>query len=69
MKKLYRSQTNKKIAGICGGIAENLDADPTVVRLVTVLLAFITGIFPLTVTYLIAWWMVPVGERESAPSK
>ena len=64
MKRLYRSATQKKFAGICGGIAEMLDADPTVVRLITVLLALITGIFPIGVTYLIAWWIVPVGQKE-----
>jgi phage shock protein C len=69
MKRLYRSATEKKIAGICGGIGEMLDADPTFVRLLTIFLAFITGILPLTVTYLIAWWVVPVGERESTRSQ
>ncbi len=62
MKKLYRSQTNKKIAGICGGIGELTDTDPTMVRLVTVILGLITGFFPFFVGYLIAWWIVPVGQ-------
>ena len=33
MKKLYRSETNKMIAGVCGGIAEYFDIDATLVRL------------------------------------
>jgi phage shock protein PspC (stress-responsive transcriptional regulator) len=37
-KKLYRSQTNKKLAGVCGGLAEYLNIDPTIVRLACVLL-------------------------------
>ncbi len=39
-RKLYRSRTDRKIAGVCGGIAEYLNADPTVVRLAAVLLMF-----------------------------
>ena len=40
MKKLYRSSTDKKIAGVCGGIAEYMNVDSTIVRLVAVLLVF-----------------------------
>ena len=35
MKKLYKSKTDAKIAGVCGGIAEYFDIDPTLVRIVT----------------------------------
>lgn len=58
-KRLYRSATDRKIAGICAGIAEYLDTDPTVIRLATVVLALITGIFPFILGYIIAWWIVP----------
>jgi phage shock protein PspC (stress-responsive transcriptional regulator) len=63
MQKLYRSNTDKKIAGICGGLAEMYDMDPVIVRLVTIALTLITGVFPLFVVYLLAWWLVP--RRES----
>ena len=33
MKQLYKSNTNKKVAGVCGGIGEYLGIDPTIVRL------------------------------------
>ncbi|MDI6780154.1 MAG: PspC domain-containing protein, partial [Bacteroidota bacterium] len=59
MKKLYRSENNKKIAGVCAGIGELLDIDPTIIRLLTAALAIITGIFPFVIGYLIAWWIVP----------
>ena len=36
--RLHKSRTNKKIAGVCGGIAEYLRVDPTIVRLITVML-------------------------------
>ncbi|MEX0736954.1 MAG: PspC domain-containing protein, partial [Bacteroidota bacterium] len=47
MRRLYRSQTNKKIAGICGGIGEMLDVDPTLIRLLAIVALFATGFFPL----------------------
>ena len=65
MQKLYRSRTNKKIAGICGGIAEMIDTDPTIVRLIVVVLALVTGLFPFFFGYLIAWWIVPLPEETS----
>jgi len=65
MTRLFRSATNKKIAGICGGIAEAMDVDPTIVRLVVIVLALATGIIPFFVGYLIAWWVVPVHQSSS----
>lgn len=59
MKRLYRSSSNKKIAGICGGIGDYLNVDPTVVRLVAVFGGLITGIIPFFVGYIIAWVLVP----------
>lgn len=63
MKKLYRSPSNRKIAGICGGIGEMLDADPTIVRLVFVVLVLATGIIPFLIGYILAWWIVPEGNQ------
>ncbi len=42
-KKLYKSQTDKKICGVCGGIAEFFEIDSTVVRLIWALLIFCAG--------------------------
>ena len=42
-KKLYRSNTNKKIAGVCGGLAEYLNIDTTIVRLIWALIALFAG--------------------------
>jgi len=60
MKKLYRSQTDSKIAGICGGIGELYELDPTIVRLVVALLALITGIVPFSIAYIVGWIIIPV---------
>lgn len=37
-KKLYRSKTNKMLAGVCGGLGEYTNLDPTIVRLIAVLI-------------------------------
>jgi phage shock protein C len=57
-KRLVRSITNSKIAGVCGGLAEYLEADPTVVRLLCVV--FSLAIPPAGLLgYIIAWIVVP----------
>ena len=59
-KRLMRSSVDCKIAGVCGGIAEYMDVDPTVVRLVWVLITFFTGIVPGIIAYLVAWMVMPI---------
>ena len=56
-KKLTRSRTDRKIAGVCGGIAEYLDMDPTLTRLIWVMMALFVGWGVLG--YLIAWIVLP----------
>ncbi|MBO7276137.1 MAG: PspC domain-containing protein [Clostridia bacterium] len=56
-KKLYRSQTNKKLAGVCGGLAEYLNIDPTIVRLLWVLVTLFVGCGILA--YIIALIVMP----------
>ncbi len=59
MKKLYLSQKDKKIGGVCGGLGETYNIDPTLIRLVFVLAALATAIIPVLVTYIVAWVIVP----------
>jgi phage shock protein C len=56
-KKLYRSRTNSIIAGICGGLGEYLNVDPTILRVVAVLLVFADGVGLLA--YLIGCIIIP----------
>jgi phage shock protein C len=56
-KRLHRSSSDKKIAGVCGGIAEYLGWDPTVVRLLWILLTLAGGSGILI--YLILWVVMP----------
>jgi len=59
-KKLYRSQTDKKIAGVCGGVAEYFGIDSTLVRLGWILFTFAGGSGILA--YIIAWIIMPDGN-------
>lgn len=59
MKRLYKSKTNKVFAGIVGGVAEFFEIDPTIIRLVWVLVVIFTGFFPGVVAYIIAMLIVP----------
>ena len=43
MKKLYRSNTDRKLCGVCGGLAEYFDIDPTIIRLIFVFLTLFGG--------------------------
>jgi phage shock protein C len=56
-KRLYRSHNDRKIAGICGGVAEYFGWDPTLVRLAWVLLTLLGGSGILI--YLIMWLVMP----------
>jgi phage shock protein C len=58
-KRLMRSSVDSKIAGVCGGFAEYMGADSTIVRLVWVLVVVFTGFLPGALTYLIAWVLMP----------
>lgn len=68
MKKLYRSSKNKMIAGICGGIAENIDQDPTLVRLLVVLVALLTVVLPFILIYVICWIIIPDEDQLNETS-
>jgi len=57
VKKLYRSKENRKIAGVCGGIAEYFGVDPIIVRLITLVLVLSAG--GGLIAYIIAWIVVP----------
>ncbi|ALC82437.1 MULTISPECIES: PspC domain-containing protein [Bacillus] len=59
MKKWFRSTTDKKIAGVIGGLAQYLNIDATLLRIITVILAIITTVIPFLIIYLICIYMVP----------
>ena len=59
-KRLYKSQTDKKFCGVCGGIAEFFGIDSTVVRLIWALLIFCAGTGLLA--YIVAALVLPEGN-------
>ena len=78
MKRLYREKSNEMIAGVCSGIAEYLDIDPTVVRLLFVLFALAAG--GGVMVYIVLWIIMPerpgsndavveIKEKPAAPKK
>ena len=58
-KRLTRSRNDRMLAGICGGLANYLDVDPTIIRLIFALATFFTVVFPGILIYLIMWVVVP----------
>jgi len=56
-EKLYRSTEDKKVAGVCGGLGEYFDIDPTIVRLLWLVFFFALGTGLLA--YIVAWIIVP----------
>ncbi len=69
-RRLYRSRTDSVIGGVCGGVAEYLDVDPSIVRIIWAILGLVTGgIF--VVLYVVMWIVVPEApgtEGAAAPS-
>ncbi len=61
-RSLERSVYNRRIAGVCGGLAVYFGMDPTVVRVVYVLLSIFSGAFPGTLVYLILWILIPESD-------
>jgi len=62
-RRLERSVTDSKIAGVCGGLAEYWDMDPTMVRLIAVLLVlFPVPFVPAILGYFVAWIVMPKAD-------
>jgi phage shock protein C len=59
MKRLYRSKVDRRLFGVCGGLGEMFNLDPTFFRIAWVMVAFATGFVPAIVAYLVAWVLVP----------
>ena len=57
VRRLTLSSRDKKIAGVCGGIADYFGVDPTLVRVIAVIFALFFGWG--IIAYLLAWWIMP----------
>ncbi len=58
-QRLYRSNKERMIGGVCGGIAEYFNVDPTLVRLIYVLASIFSIAFPGVLVYIILWAIIP----------
>jgi phage shock protein C len=66
-RPLVRS-SDPKVAGVCGGLADWLDVDPTAVRIVWLLSTFFTAVFPGFVIYFLLWIMMPAADAGAVSS-
>ena len=63
-KKLYKSRTNVKVDGVCAGISNYFNFDPTLVRIGVVIVGAFTGIIPSIFAYIICAIIMPREPRE-----
>jgi phage shock protein C len=63
-RKLYRSRTDRKLAGVCGGLAHYFNLDATLIRVLFVVLAVLGGAG--LVIYLVMWIIVPNEPQGAA---
>lgn len=68
-KRLYRSRSERMIGGVCGGIGKYLEIDPTVIRLLFLLLAFLSGGVPAIIAYIILLFVVPEEPMAAEPPR
>ncbi len=60
-KRLYLSTSNKKVAGVCGGLGDFFDLDPTIFRVGSLVLVFVGGLGALL--YVVLWLVIPKQEK------
>ena len=58
-KRLYRSRSNRQISGVCGGLGEFFNIDPTIIRLLFVLVGIFTAVAPVALIYIILVIIIP----------
>ncbi|HKP98612.1 MAG TPA: PspC domain-containing protein [Fibrobacteria bacterium] len=66
LPKFRRSRSDRKIAGLFGGLGEAFGIDPTYLRLAFVLLALVTGVVPAVAAYAIGW-LITVEDGDGSP--
>jgi len=67
-KRLYRSYENKMLGGVCGGLGNYFDIDPTVVRILAVISLFVSGGVAV-IAYIVAWIIIPKSEEIESDEK
>lgn len=67
-KNIYRSRSNRKISGVCGGIGEHLNIDPTIIRMFWVILTIFSGVFLGIIVYFIFALIIPEEQIQESQS-
>jgi phage shock protein C len=67
VSKFRRSRSDRKVAGLFGGLGDAFGTDPTYLRLGFVLLALVTGVIPAVIAYVIGWAITQEGPGGGAP--
>jgi len=65
-KRLYRSEEDRMIGGVCGGLADHLEIDPVLVRVLAIVFLFMGGGF---LAYIILWIVIPTKSDVVKPKK
>ena len=58
-KNLYRSTTHRMLGGVCGGVADYFGIDPTIIRLLYLVLSVFTACFPGLLLYILCLFVIP----------
>lgn len=66
-RPLRRSKANRQIAGVVGGLAEYFRVDPTLLRVIYVVVSIVSAAFPGLLVYLLLWLLVPEAEDRAGP--
>lgn len=61
-KPLRRSRSNRMIAGVVGGLAEYWGLDPTMARVIFVVVSILSAAFPGILVYAVLWLIIPEGD-------
>ena len=64
MKKLYLSDSDRKIGGVCGGLGEFFDKDPTLIRIIFILIILFSFGFGI-LAYLTMWLIMPNKPKDA----
>ena len=67
-KRMYRSRSDRKLVGVLGGVADYTGLDPSLVRIVYLIITILTGFVPGVFLYLVMALVVPMEPEGGAPA-
>jgi len=67
-RRIYRSYESKMLGGVCGGLGEYFDIDPTVIRIIAIISLFVSGGMTF-IAYIVAWMIIPMKDESKLTEK